>query len=129
MQRYMLKSKIHRATVTGADLNYEGSLGIDIELLEKADILPNEKIDVYNITNGVRFSTYAIAAPRRSREIVLNGAAARCAEIGDRIIIVSFCVVDDVEAVDFEPTLVMLGERNKSKDESRPRYIRHIGRG
>ena len=83
MQRIMLRAKIHRATVTQCDLNYEGSCGIDEELLEAADIREFEKVDLYNINNGERFSTYAIKGKRGSGEISLNGAAARLAQFGD----------------------------------------------
>ena len=82
MQRIMLRAKIHRATVTQCDLNYEGSCGIDQDLLDAADIRVNEKIDIYNVQNGERFSTYAISGKRGSGEISLNGAAARCAHLG-----------------------------------------------
>ena len=90
MQRIMLKSKIHRACVTDANLDYEGSLSIDEDLMKAADILPYEQIKIYNIFNGARFDTYAIAGPAGSGEICLNGAAARMGARGDLIIIVSY---------------------------------------
>jgi len=93
----MLKSKLHEACVTQADLAYEGSLGIDVELMELVGLYPYEKILVSNINNGARFETYAIAEPFGSRRIVLNGAAARLGAVGDRIIIMSFAAVADAD--------------------------------
>ena len=87
MQRFMLKSKTHRAALTGTDLNYEGSITIDENLLEKADILPGEQVHVLNINNGQRFVTYAISAPRGSGTVLLNGPAARLGTVGDKVII------------------------------------------
>ena len=91
MNRTILKSKIHRATITGLDLDYEGSITIDEELLEKADILPGEQVHVLNINNGQRFVTYAIAGPRDSGTILLNGPAARLGTAGDKVIVISYC--------------------------------------
>ncbi|MEO2068598.1 MAG: aspartate 1-decarboxylase [Desulfurobacteriaceae bacterium] len=113
MKRIMFKSKIHRATVTGADLNYEGSITIDSELLKLSDILPYEKVDIYNITNGERFSTYVIPGEPGSGEICLNGAAARKVQKGDKVIIVSYCEVDEEELKDFSPIVVLVDEENK----------------
>jgi len=113
MRRFMFKSKIHRATVTGADLNYEGSITIDSELLQLADILPYEKVDIYNITNGERFSTYVIPGEPGSGEICLNGAAARKVQKGDLIIIVSYCEVEEEEIKEFKPTVVLVDEKNR----------------
>jgi len=93
MNRTILKSKIHRATVTALDLDYEGSITIDENLLDKADILPGEQVHVLNINNGQRFVTYAIAAPRGSGTVLLNGPAARLGTIGDKVIIISYCQV------------------------------------
>jgi aspartate 1-decarboxylase len=108
----LLKAKLHRATVTGADLHYEGSISIDESLLERAGILVNEQVDIYNINNGERFTTYAIAAPRGSGEIGLNGAAARKAMAGDKIIICAYAGVPAEEARNYRPTVVLLGEGN-----------------
>lgn len=115
MQRLMLKSKLHQAKVTEADLNYEGSLTIDIDLMEEADIIENEKVAVYNITNGNRFETYAIIGNRGSRTIGLNGAAARLGAPGDRIIIVTYCNMDDEEAKNHKPDIIILDENNNVK--------------
>src|SRR5579864_3723408 len=113
MQRLMLKSKIHRATVTHAELNYEGSCAIDDDLLQAADIREYQQIDIYNINNGERFTTYAIRAARGSGIISLNGAAARKAQIGDLLIIASYAVLNDLELRQFEPELVYVDERNR----------------
>jgi len=115
MQRLMLKSKIHRATVTHAELNYEGSCAIDEDLLEAADIREYQQIDIYNIHNGERFTTYAIRAERGSGVISLNGAAARKAQIGDLLIIASYAMLNDLELVRFEPDLVYVDEHNRIK--------------
>lgn len=115
MQRTFLKSKLHQATVTHSNLLYEGSLTIDEELMEKADILPNEKVSVYNISNGQRFDTYAIIGKRGKKEIGLNGAAARLGEEGDRVIIVTYCNLNDNEISDFEPNILVLDENNDVK--------------
>jgi len=108
----MLKAKLHRATVTGADLHYEGSISIDQDLLDRAGILVNEQVDIYNINNGERFTTYAISAPRGSREIGLNGAAARKAMVGDQVIICAYAGVQAEEVRNYRPTVVLLGEGN-----------------
>ena len=109
----MLKSKLHRATVTHCDLHYEGSISIDSELLERAGMVPNEQVDVLNINNGARFTTYAIAAPRGSRTFAINGAAARLAQKGDRIIVVAYCQVPAEQARNYEPSVVLLDEDNE----------------
>ncbi len=119
MKRIMFKSKIHRATVTGADLNYEGSITIDSELLKLADILPYEKVDVYNITNGERFSTYVIPGEPGSGEICLNGAAARKVQKGDLVIIVSYCELSDEEIKDYSPIVVLVDQENRPVKVSR----------
>ena len=108
----LLKAKLHRATVTGADLDYEGSIGIDSDLLDAAGILPHEQVDVFNINTGGRFTTYAIAAPRGSRAIAVNGAAARLVQLGDKVIILAYCQVPAEEARNYHPTVVVLGEGN-----------------
>ena len=112
MQLTMMKGKIHRATVTQADLHYEGSISIDQDLLDASGILPNEQVDILNITNGERFTTYAITAPRGSRTFGLNGAAARRVQLGDRIIIITYARMDAEVARDFQPKVVMLDENN-----------------
>ena len=116
MQRHMLKSKIHRATVTETDLNYTGSITIDEELMEKADLLENEKVAVLNIDNGARFETYVIGGKRGSGKICLNGAAARLVQAGDKIIILSYVCVDENEVNDFTPLMIHMNERNTITD-------------
>ena len=111
----MLKSKLHRATVTGADLDYEGSIAIDCDLLDLSGILPHEQVDVFNINTGGRFTTYAVEAPRGSREVAVNGAAARLVQKGDRVIIVAYCQIPTEEARNYHPTVVVLGEGNEVK--------------
>ncbi|HKT53014.1 MAG TPA: aspartate 1-decarboxylase, partial [Caulobacteraceae bacterium] len=93
----MMKAKLHRATVTQADLEYEGSIAIDKNLLDASGILPHEQVDVLNITTGARFTTYAIEAPRGSRVIGVNGAAARLVQRGDKVIVVTYCQMDAAE--------------------------------
>ena len=115
MQRHMLKSKIHRATITDADLNYEGSLTIDKELLSAVDLHPYERVMVYNINNGERFDTYAIEGEPGSGVIGLNGAAARKGLIGDQIIIVSYAFFSEDELSDYSPKIVLLNKSNKIK--------------
>jgi len=108
----MLKAKLHRAAVTQADLHYEGSIAIDRDLLDRAGILPHEQVDVLNINNGARFTTYAIEAPRGSRTFGVNGAAARLVQKGDRIIVVTYCQMPAEEARNYAPTVVLLDEDN-----------------
>lgn len=108
----MMKSKIHRATVTQADLHYEGSISIDKVLLDASDIMVNEQVDILNITNGERFTTYAIEAPSGSKTFGLNGAAARRVQIGDRIIIITYGQMDVKDARTYKPNVVMLDENN-----------------
>ena len=115
MQRHMLKSKIHRATITDADLNYEGSLTIDKELLSAVDLHPYEWVMVYNINNGERFDTYAIEGQPGSGVIGLNGAAARKGLIGDEIIIVSYAFFSEEELNNYRPKIVLLNKSNKIK--------------
>lgn len=116
MLRTMLKSKIHRATVTHCELHYEGSCAIDEDLLEASGLVENEQIDIFNVNNGERFTTYAIRGERGSGMISLNGAAARRAQLGDVIIIVAYAAIDekDVQA-GFKPRLVFVDERNRAK--------------
>jgi len=113
MQRIMLRAKIHRATVTQCDLHYEGSCGIDENLLEAADIREFEKIDLYNVNNGERFSTYAIKGKRGSGEISLNGAAARKAHLGDLLIICTFAPMNDNEVEAYVPKIVFVDDKNQ----------------
>ncbi|BAI80321.1 aspartate 1-decarboxylase [Deferribacter desulfuricans SSM1] len=113
MKRIMFKSKIHRATVTDADLHYEGSITIDKELMDAAGILPYEKVDIYNITNGSRFSTYTIEGRPGSGEICLNGAAARLVQPGDMVIIVSYGFYDEEELKDLKPVVIQVDEKNR----------------
>lgn len=118
MEMYLtlLKGKLHRATVTGADLNYEGSITIDPALLEAATILPYEQVDVLNINNGARFTTYAIAGKKRgSGEITINGAAARLAQKGDLVIICAFCRLEAKDAKKHKPAVVLVDAKNKAK--------------
>ncbi|MFN3873121.1 MAG: aspartate 1-decarboxylase [Ignavibacterium sp.] len=109
----LLKSKIHRAKVTNADLNYEGSIGIDKKLMEAAKLHPFEKVEIYNINNGSRFSTYVIEGS--DGEISLNGAAARLVQIGDLIIIASYCILNEAEIQNHKPEIIFVDEKNKVK--------------
>lgn len=109
----MLKSKIHRATVTDSDLHYEGSIAVDSDLLKGAGILPYEQVDVLNINNGQRFTTYAIAAKAGSGTIGIKGAAARLVQKGDLLIICSFARIEQEAAADFKPAIVFVDERNR----------------
>lgn len=119
MERIMLKSKIHRATVTAADLHYEGSLAIDTALMEQADIVPGEQVHVYNATNGHRLITYAIPARAGSGTIMLNGAAARLGAVGDHIIIVTYAHFTDAEIPKAKPRVVFVDARNRARRVSR----------
>lgn len=116
MQRIMLKSKIHRATVTDANVDYEGSISLDEELMEAAGILPFEQVHIYNITNGARFQTYAIKGERGSGEVCINGAAAHLAKKGHMVIIASYASMEEIEAVRHEPILVYVDAENRIKD-------------
>ncbi|WP_293443657.1 aspartate 1-decarboxylase [Persephonella sp.] len=116
MRRTVLKSKIHRITITGADLHYEGSLTLDEAIMEAADLVPFEKVEVFNINNGNRFSTYVIPGARYSGECILNGAAARLGHAGDLIIIVSYADLEDSELKDFKVKLVYIDEDNSIKE-------------
>jgi len=116
--RTMLKSKIHRARVTQLNIDYEGSITIDKKLMEEADILPYEQVQVLNINNGARFTTYAIGG-EASGEICLNGAAARLAAKGDIIMVLSYCYVEDDEAHNFTPKLVYVDVKNAITESKR----------
>lgn len=106
----LLKSKIHRATVTCANLNYQGSITIDRNLAKRANILEWERVDIYNVTNGARLSTYVIYGEQG--EITLNGAAARCVQPGDKIIIATYAMMNEDEAAHHEPNIVLVDENN-----------------
>ena len=113
MQRTLLKSKIHRVRVTDANLDYEGSLMIDSDLMEAADIVPYEQIKIYNIYNGARFDTYAIAAPAGEGDVCLNGAAARMGAPGDLIIIATYANYNEAEALAHQPIVVLVDSQNR----------------
>jgi aspartate 1-decarboxylase len=115
MQRIMLKSKIHRATVTDANLNYEGSITIDEGLMKSADLVSFEKVAIYNVSNGERFSTYVIKGKKNSGVICLNGAAARKVSKGDLIIIASYVMVEDAEAKGWAPKCVHVDWKNRKQ--------------
>jgi aspartate 1-decarboxylase len=115
MQIEVLKSKIHRATITESDLHYIGSIGIDENLMEAANLIENEKVHIYNINNGERLETYVIKGERGSGTISLNGAAARKAAIGDKIIIVSYASMDFEKAKTFKPTILFPDDYNQIK--------------
>jgi aspartate 1-decarboxylase len=110
--RLMMKSKLHRAVVTEANLNYVGSITIDEELLERVDILPNEKVSIVNNNNGARFETYVIPGEKGKREICLNGAAARLVQPGDTVIIISYGMCTDEEAKTYKPKVAIMNEQN-----------------
>ena len=113
MQKRMLQAKLHRAKVTHADLHYEGSCGIDKNLLNASGLIVNQYIEIYNVSNGMRFSTYVIEAKAGSGEISLNGAAARCAAIGDVLIICAYSDYDASELATHKPVVVLLDDANK----------------
>ena len=113
MRRSLFKSKIHRARVTAADLNYEGSVTIDESLLQAADILPYERIHIWNATNGYRLETYALPGPAGSGVICVNGAAARHAQPGDIVILATFADVDEAEARTWKPTVIRVDGQNR----------------
>ncbi len=112
MNRVMFKSKLHRARITEADLYYEGSLTIDQDLMDAADLIAYEKVSVVNVNNGERFETYVIPGIRGRKEICLNGAAARKGQVGDEVIIISYTTLPDEEARAFEPTVVLVDQNN-----------------
>lgn len=118
--RSMFKSKIHRATVTHADLDYEGSITIDADLMDRADILPHEEVHVWNVTRGSRLVTYALPGERGSGVVCINGAAAHLNRPGDKVIIATFCQVPEAAARSHAPTVVLVDERNRVKE---PAYV------
>lgn len=113
MNRIMMNAKIHRATVTEANLNYVGSITIDSDILDAVDILPNEKVQVVNNNNGARLETYVIPGPRGSGVICLNGAAARLVQPGDKVIIISYCQLSNEEAKRHTPKVAIMDDQNK----------------
>jgi aspartate 1-decarboxylase len=115
MQRTMLQAKLHRARVTHADLHYEGSCGIDQALLELSGIREFQHLEIYNINNGERFTTYAISAPRGSHQISLNGAAARKASVGDLLILCAYSGYSEAELASYKPVIVLLDEHNRPR--------------
>ena len=119
MQRTMLKSKLHRVTATHADLHYEGSCAIDEDLLDAADIREYEQIDIWNVNNGERFTTYAIRAERGSGVISVNGSAARRAAPGDILIIASFSIYNEMELAKHEPSLIYVDSQNRIVNQKR----------
>jgi aspartate 1-decarboxylase len=111
----MLQAKLHRVKVTHADLHYEGSCGIDENLLDASGLRPFQHIDIYNVSNGERFTTYVIKAPRGSGDITLNGAAARKAMVGDILIICGYSLYSDAEIEDHQPVVVLVDEQNRAR--------------
>jgi len=112
MFRTVLGAKIHRATITACNVEYQGSLEVDQDLLDKVDMVPGEKVDLYDITNGARFSTYLIAGERGSGLVRVNGAAALLCERGDKVIIATYRIIDESEVRTFKPRIIRLDEEN-----------------
>ncbi len=131
MLRVMCKSKIHGATVTEANLRYTGSITIDEALLEAADILPSERVQIVNLHNGTRVETYVVSGPRGSGTICMNGAAARWAQVGDTVIIISYALLESREAAKHSPTIVFVDGRNRpsTASDARRRLSAVIQRG
>ncbi len=127
MLHYMLKSKIHCATVTEANLQYMGSITIDEALMEQAHILPNERVQITDNNNGARLETYVIPGPRNSGVICLNGAAARCVQPGDIVIIMCYAFMDDTEARQYTPTVVMVDHNNAVSEIRSLEYHGQVG--
>jgi aspartate 1-decarboxylase len=120
MRLHMFKSKIHRATVTHADLHYEGSVTVDADLLEAANILPNEAVHIWNVTRGTRLMTYALEGPRGSGCICVNGAAAHLNRPGDLVILATYADMEAAEARQFRPTVIRVDAMNRMLDEGGP---------
>ncbi|MBI5416843.1 aspartate 1-decarboxylase [Candidatus Poribacteria bacterium] len=116
MLLHVLKSKIHRATVSDANLEYEGSITIDQDLIDKAKIIPYEKLQIVNLNNGLRFETYCIPGPRKSGLICLNGGTARLGVTGDKLIIISYVLLSEEELVNYKPIIVHVNDNNICKD-------------
>ncbi|MCI7305764.1 MULTISPECIES: aspartate 1-decarboxylase [Trueperella] len=114
--RTMLTGKIHRATVTGADLHYVGSITVDLDLLEAADILPGQQVDIVDVTNGARLTTYAIPGERGAGEVKLNGAAARLVDVGDLVIIMCYSQMDDASAHTYQPKVIYVDSENRIRE-------------
>jgi aspartate 1-decarboxylase len=125
MQLHMLKSKIHRAQVTGGSLDYEGSLTVDEELMDKAGLLPHERVLCSNLANGNRFETYVIRGQRGSGDVILNGATAHLGAAGDRLTIMSFAWIEASEAESWQPQVIVLGDRNRIDRERGVRPLSH----
>jgi aspartate 1-decarboxylase len=123
MRRTMMKSKIHRATVTDANLHYQGSVTVDPLLLAEADILENERVEIYDVTNGNRFATYAIPGAPGKGEICLNGAAAHLVSKGDLVILATYAEYEDAEARQHKPTVVFVDGENRSTSRSAPHAV------
>ena len=121
MKRTLLKSKIHRATVTDANLHYQGSVTVDPLLMEAADLVPWERVEIYNCTNGERFATYAIPGTPGQGEIVINGAAAHKAGTGDVVIVATYADYEDADCRSHQPSLVFVDERNRVLVQSHER--------
>jgi len=121
--RNMFKGKIHRATVTHADLNYEGSCAIDRDLMDTAGIIPNEVVLIWNVTNGERFDTYAIPAPRGSGMICMNGAAAHKAKVGHMVIIATYAMMTEEEVLKHEPRIVFVDSDNRIREKREFEYV------
>ena len=115
MQRFMLRSKIHRAMLTGTDLEYEGSIALDRDLMAAADLLPGEQVHVLNLNNGQRLVTYVIEAPAGSGTVLLNGPAARLGVRGDKVVILAYCAVSAEEARSLRPVVVHVDEQNRQR--------------
>ena len=118
MLRKMLKSKIHRATVTDANLDYEGSITLDPVLMKEANLIEFEKVHVLDVTNGNRLETYVIKGKENSGEVCINGAAAHLINVNDLVIIASYCSLNDEELIDFKPTIILVNEKNQVKEKS-----------
>jgi len=116
MKRHMLRAKIHRISVTEREIEYEGSLTLDVELMRAADLRPYERIEVYDVDNGSRFATYVIEGPAGSGACCVNGAAARLVEKGDKLILAAYADVDENELAAWQPTLVVMGEENRVRE-------------
>ena len=127
MQRIMLKSKLHRVTVTQSELHYEGSCAIDENLLDAADIKEYQQIEIWNVDNGERFTTYAISAERGSGTISVNGAAARKASPGDLLIIATFASYNEIELARFQPDLVYVDAKNRIVNQSNQIPVQRAG--
>lgn len=117
MNATLIKSKLHGLTITATELQYDGSITIDSELLKQAKIIPGEQVHVLNINTGARFITYTIPAPSHSGEVVLNGPAARLGVVGDNLIVLAYCEIHSQEANSFKPTIVHVDENNVIRDQ------------